>query len=289
MSACTCSLTVSSPTSESSSACSSASGRGGALRRGRVAEQSSSSGPRVRPAGRRAGAPRRGGSRSDSEASLPRTRNSISGASAGARPPAPRAGDALLSGPCAQRTLCDCHAFDVRRPRRPRSGVPPRSWREWSWLWPGRRGSFSASSAAARPQRLLDVLATDTDRGARPAASAHRGSAPAEHQHGEERDLRRDAAERVVEQVAVLGDPAAGAAREPHPAAAREVVECRRISARRSRRPDRGSSPVAGEPERVQRKRVLVGVVAASRPGSRGRGLDGVGVHAATVAPGGVS
>ena len=110
----------------------------------------------------------------------------------------------------------------------------------------------------------------------------------AEHEHGEQRDLRGNPAERVVEQVAVLGDPAAGAAREPHPAAAREAVE---------RPADLGvvvvddriaiRGLVAGEPERVQRERVLVG----RRPllldqAAEDADLNGVGVHAANRSAG---
>jgi hypothetical protein len=87
-----------------------------------------------------------------------------------------------------------------------------------------------------------------------------RGLWPAQHQHGEERELGVVQRQRFVEQMSVLDRPAAGATRQPHPAAPgkrlerdadrRLVVLDDRFAARRL---------VARQPQRVQRQRVLVG------------------------------
>jgi hypothetical protein len=112
-----------------------------------------------------------------------------------------------------------------------------------------------------RVERLLDVL--DRPVGIEPLdplLELARRLGAAEHEHGEQRDLRRDAAERVVEQMAELGGTATRPAREPHPAAPGEAVE---------RRPDLRHVVVddgiavrrlvAGVPECVQGERVLIG------------------------------
>ena len=51
------------------------------------------------------------------------------------------------------------------------------------------------------------------------------GLGAAQHQHRQQRDLRRVEAERLVEEVAVLAGAAAGATRESGPAAQREVAQ----------------------------------------------------------------
>ena len=77
-------------------------------------------------------------------------------------------------------------------------------------------------------ERLLDVV----ERAVRiealdPLLQLARCLWAAEHQHRQQRDLRRDAAEGIVEQVPVLGDAAAGAAGQTHPAAPRQLVDRR--------------------------------------------------------------
>ena len=108
---------------------------------------------------------------------------------------------------------------------------------------------------------------------------------PAEHQHGEQRELRLGELQRLVQQVAELHRPAARAAREPCPAAVPEplergadlalVVVGDRVAVGRL---------VRGEAQRVQRERVLVGRrpllldQAAEHPQ-----LDGIRVHCPRV------
>ena len=157
-SACTCSLTVSRPTRPSSSACSSGSGRGG-VARGPRPSSSSSSGPAVRlswsPSWR--AAPRRfsigfGGT------------SRVYPRSAFFERPLERGHlllqqrDALLERGRYRNDGLD--AYRRLRSRRRRS-PPPRSWPQRSWLWPGRRGSFSASSAADSASSACSTSSSD--------------------------------------------------------------------------------------------------------------------------------
>jgi len=118
-----------------------------------------------------------------------------------------------------------------------------------------------------------------------PLPQLRRGLRPAQHQHREERDPGVVERERAVEQVAELRGPAAGPAREPRPAAVAEPVQRLadlvlveiedRVAVRRL---------VAGEPERVERERILV----RCRPllldeAAQHAQLDGVQVHAPSL------
>jgi hypothetical protein len=135
-----------------------------------------------------------------------------------------------------------------------------------------------------RLQRLLDLV--DGAVGVEPLnplLQLARRLRAAEHQHREQRQLRRHPSERVVEQVPVLRDAAARTARQPDPAAAGEPLE--RGADRRFVVVDDGipiRRLVAGQPERIQRERVLVGrrpLLLDERPEHPDFG--GVQVHAA--------
>src|SRR4051794_1182550 len=79
-----------------------------------------------------------------------------------------------------------------------------------------------------------------------------------QHQHGEHGRLGREEVERLVEEVAVFRDTRAGPRRRARPADLTEPLRCRaylrlvvvddRLAVRRL---------VAGEPQRVQRQRIL--------------------------------
>src|SRR5205823_2656244 len=94
-------------------------------------------------------------------------------------------------------------------------------------------------------------------------------------------DLRVVEAERIAEQVPELGGAAAGPARQPRPAAARQAVE-RAADRRLVVLDDRVTVGrlITGETERVQRERVDVG----RRPllldqTAEDADLDGIGIH----------
>ena len=205
--ACTCSFTVSRPTSPSSSACSSDSGRGGTCTRPE-AEQVSSSGPAVRR------------SWSPSWRAAPRRFSIGFGGTSPAYPKSAfleralelghlllEQGHALLRGPRVTGTVSTRSSNGTahrRRPRRAAAASGPGSAPAGAAASPPARRP-PAPRAPARRRRSMR-----TGRAARRAASARPVFARRGHQHGEQRDLGRNPAERVVEQVAVLGDPAAG-------------------------------------------------------------------------------
>src|SRR6185503_18727560 len=92
-----------------------------------------------------------------------------------------------------------------------------------------------------------------------PRAQLARRLGPAEHQHGQDRDLRGVEAERLVKQVPVLRRAAACAAGEPDPAPARQPLE--RLADGAFVELDDGIAVrrlVAGESKRVEAERVLV-------------------------------
>ena len=272
--ACTCSLTVSRPTRPSSSACSSGSGRGG-VARGPRPSRSSSSGPAVRlqlVAELACGAAE----------VLDRIRRHESLPTRIQRSSSARWSAATCCSSRATRSssgLC----VPVHASRRSVElgwlrlvGASPRSCRQRSWLCPGRRGSFSVSSAAASASSAcstssiervrvepLDPLLQLAGCLRRRGASARRAGRSARERG---RGRRRagggtwrpgyPARSRVAPSRAARG----GRARHGSPP-------------RRSRRPDPGSSP---DCRRAGASSARAGTgrasSAASRRGSRGSG-----------------
>src|SRR5918993_3721301 len=283
---CTCSFTLSSPTSPSSSACSTGSGRGGAVREPPKPSRSSSSGPAVRfscspmrPAASRMLSSGFGGMLGR----LPRLALFERPLQLGDLPL--QAGDALLERLRSfGETLCDCHTFDACRMGRLAVVRAEQLTPEVLALARPAREPLDELRVRERRKRVLDVFGRAVRVEPLDALlELARRLWPAEHQHREQSDLGRDAAERLVEQVPVLGGAAARATREPYPAPAREPVERGpdlRLTVVDDRVPVRRL--VAGEPEPVQRERVLVRRRALLLDeGAEHADLDGVCVHAA--------
>ena len=179
-------------------------------------------------------------------------------------------------GVCVEPTLSTFVERIGSGSRAASSSPPPSSWRQRSWLWPGRRGSFSASSSAAsassalldvleRAERVepLDALLQLAGRLRRRAASARRAGRSAT---GRGRAPRRAGA----------GTWRRGCPGRWRAAPSLGARACRARPGsppRRSRRRDRGSSPGC---RRAGARSAKAGTgrasSAASRSGSRARG-----------------